>query len=288
MASDWPTREGETTHHSNSIYTGAGEHSNVCMVQASMIQGAAPMAVVAALLIVLHAWSTLQYLQCPFSFRIPRMLCLILMLGTPYLVFVIFSVGAGTLVMSQSQSVYSNGLYCIIQLGRPAVVVPSFCAAVMVIILTLEAVTTMQYYRQWKLIKASFPLATRTPSLSVCFRIGLFCLYSCVTLTSAILFLSNLRTGVTYMLPAALPLGALIVVGLQKAGYLDKMLVILNNTTQGVLSLWTTVLRGRKQSGSSFELELPSARAASGSESRSTLASIEQSEETSTEPSVPV
>ncbi|KAN0100315.1 hypothetical protein V8E55_000299 [Tylopilus felleus] len=104
-----------------------------------MIYGAAPMAVVAGLAIVLHTWTTLQYLDCGLLSRLPRMLYYILMLGTPYLVFLIFSVGAGTFVMSQPQSIVSsNGLYCIIRLHRPALVVPSFCAAVMVIILALE------------------------------------------------------------------------------------------------------------------------------------------------------
>jgi len=235
-----------------------------------MIHGAAPMAVVAGLAVVLHTWTTLQFLQCTVLNRMPRMLYLILMLGTPYLVFVVFSVGAGTFVISQPHVVHSNGLYCVIQFGPPAVIVPSFCAAVMVIILTLEAVITVQYYRQWKVVKASFPLATRTPSCSLCCRVGLFCLYSCVTFTSAVLFLSDLQSEVTYLLPAALPLGALIIFGLR----------------EGIISLLMTFLRGRKNPDSSSELEFPSARAASRSDP--TLAPIELSEETSKDFSLPV
>jgi len=255
------------------LYTGAGKdnlHLKICRVQASLIHGAAPMAVVATLAIVLNTWTTMQCLQSTVLSRVPRMLYLTLMLGTPYLVFAVFSVRAGTFVMSQPQSVYSNGLYCIIQLGRPAVAVPFFCATVMVIILALEAVITIQCYRQWKIIKKSFPLVTRTTSRPLCFRIGLFCLYSCVTLTSAILFLIDAQTEVTYMLPAALPLGALIVFGLR----------------EGVISSWTIVLRGGKRSSSLFELEVPSARVASRSDP--TLTPFELSEETPGEPSVPV
>ncbi|KAH0838020.1 hypothetical protein J3R83DRAFT_6260 [Lanmaoa asiatica] len=259
-----------------SLYLYAGtsnenQHLKMCMVQASMIHGAAPIQPsLQAANVIVQTWTTLQCLQCTFLSRVPRMLYLILVFGTPYLVFVVFSVGAGTLVSSQPQSVCSNGLYCIIQVGRPAVVVPSFCAAVMVIILTLEAVITVQYYRQWKTIKTSFPLATRTPSRSLCFRVGLFCLYSCVTLTSAILFLSDVQTEVTYMLPAARELHVQILIAM----------------TQGATSLWTTVLRGRKHSSSSFELEVPSARAASRSDPA--LMSIELSGETPREPSISV
>jgi len=247
------------------LFAGAGtdsQYSTICMVQASMVQGAAPMAVVAGLAIVVHMWATFQCVQCTaLSWRVPRMLYLILMLGTPYLVFVVFAASAASFVISQAHTVSSNGLYCFIQLGHPVAVVPSFCAAVMVIILALEAVMTFQYYRQWKTIRTSFPLATRTPSPSVCFRVGLFCLYSCVTFTAAILWLSDLQTDVTYMLPAALPLCALIVIGLQK----------------DVISFWTVVLRGRKNSGSSLDLGVPSARATSRSDPTSPLEFSEES-----------
>ncbi|KAF8445591.1 hypothetical protein L210DRAFT_3473465 [Boletus edulis BED1] len=255
------------------LYTGAGKDTlrlKICIVQASMMYGAAPMAVVAGLAIVLHAWTASQYLEHTALCRVPRQLYLIVMLGTPYLVFFVFSVGAGTFVMSQPQSVCSNGLYCIIQLHRAALVAPSFCAAIMVIILALEAVITVQYYRQWKTIKAAFPLVTRTPSRSLCFRFGLCCLYSCVTLTSAILFLSDVQTEVTYMLPATLPLGALIVFGLR----------------QDVITAWFSVLRGRQHSSSSSELELPSARVASIS--NPTLTLVELLEEIPGEPNIPV
>lgn len=61
------------------------------------------------------------------------------------------------------------------------------------------------------------------------------------------------------------PLGALIIFGLREARCpLGDIVRVLSAVTQGATSLWTTVLGGRKHSSSSFELEVPSARAASG------------------------
>ncbi|KIJ22088.1 hypothetical protein PAXINDRAFT_165374, partial [Paxillus involutus ATCC 200175] len=248
------------------LYSGANEYNTyhkVCMVQASMIHGAAPMAVVAGLAVVVQTWTTIQHFQCTILDKIPRALHLFLMVAPPYLVFVGFSVGAGIFAILQPESVYpSNGLYCSIYAKHLGVIVPSFCAAVVSIILSLEIAISIQYCRQWRNIKRSFPLVARKPSTSLCFRMGLFCLYSWVTLSSAILFLSDRQTEVTYMLPAALPLTSLLVFGLHK----DMILS------------WTTGLRERKPSATSFELELPSARPIQRLDSISPLTSIGPSE----------
>ncbi|KAF9225453.1 hypothetical protein BS17DRAFT_751217 [Gyrodon lividus] len=247
------------------LYSGANQYNpyrNVCMVQASMIHGASPMAVVAGLALVVQTWMTVQHLQCNVLDKIPRALHLFLvysirisgpflifispqMVAPPYVVFVGFSVGAGIFAILQPQSVYpSNGLYCTIYVKHFDVVVPSFCAVIMTVILGLEIAISIQYYRQWRNIKKSFPLIARRPSTALCFRIGLICLYSCVGLSCAILFLSDHRTEVTYMLPAALPLTSLLVFGLHK----------------DIICSWTTGLRHQKRSATSLVLPVPSAR----------------------------
>lgn len=94
-------------------------------------------------------------------------------------------------------------------------------------------------------------------------------------------------TAVAMLTSILVPLCALIVIGLQKARCLGEILLHnLNLAPQGVISLWTTVVHGRKHSGSSFELEVPSARAASRSDP--TLMPIGLSEETTGESSMPV
>ncbi|KIJ66283.1 hypothetical protein HYDPIDRAFT_174427 [Hydnomerulius pinastri MD-312] len=137
----------------------------------------APRAVVAGLAVVVQTWTTIQHLQCAILDKVPRALHLFLMVAPPYLVFIAFSVGAGI-------SVYpSNGLYCTIYVKHLELVVPSFCAGIMIIVLCFEATISIQYYRQWREVKKSFPLVARKPSNTLYFRVGLFCLYSWVTLT---------------------------------------------------------------------------------------------------------
>ncbi|KAF9245786.1 hypothetical protein BU15DRAFT_40756, partial [Melanogaster broomeanus] len=162
----------------------------VCTVQASMIHGAAPMYVESFSLVV-TTWTAMQYPQSIMLDKIPGALRLFLMLAPPYLVFVGFSVGAGIFALLQPRSVYpSNGLYCTICVEhlsacpplQQEAVVPCFCAVVMAIILGLELPISIQYYRQWRDIKKSFPLVARRPSTSLCFRIGLLCVHSWLTL----------------------------------------------------------------------------------------------------------
>ncbi|KAG8219510.1 hypothetical protein J3R82DRAFT_456 [Butyriboletus roseoflavus] len=100
----------------------------------------------------------------------------------------------------------------------------------------MQGVITVQYYRHWQVIKTSFPLAARPPSRSLCFRVGLFCLYSCVTFTIKLcdtflerhanrgdIYAASCSWGPFIVTPLALltsipvPLGALIVFGLREA-----------------------------------------------------------------------
>ncbi|KAH7886119.1 hypothetical protein F5I97DRAFT_1877770 [Phlebopus sp. FC_14] len=231
------------------LYSGANEqnpHRTLCTVQASMVHGASPMSVVASLMVVVQMWSTIQRIQSISLEKIPRGLRLGLMLAPPYVVFVGFAVGVAIVATSEPQIVYpSNGLYCKIYIERLSAVVPSFCAAVLSVILCFEVAISVQYYRQWTAIRRSFPLVIRQPSTRLWFRVGLFCLYSWVTLTSAILFLSDENTALAYMMPATIPLTSVLVFGMQK----------------DIISSWGCVWRERKRSVVTLTLEVPSARA---------------------------
>ncbi|OAX43034.1 hypothetical protein K503DRAFT_242581 [Rhizopogon vinicolor AM-OR11-026] len=167
-------------------YDGYG-YRTICLVQAAMLYGSSPMAIVAGLCVVIHAWTTIQPCERSFDEKFPRWLCRFLIISPPYIVFAGFSIGAGILI-NQHQDVAnpSNGLFCKIHVEYLTLPVPVFCAVVMILVLCFEVAITIRYYQRWKRIKNSFPLMARRPSTSLVFRVGLFCLYSWTALVHSV------------------------------------------------------------------------------------------------------
>ncbi|KAG0707484.1 hypothetical protein DFH29DRAFT_627561 [Suillus ampliporus] len=231
------------------LYTGEYTHDRyrtVCMVQAAMIYGAAPMATVAGLGVVIHTWTTIQHFERNFAEKFPRWLCRLLIISPPYMVFAAFSIGAWICTKLHTAKPL-NGLFCTTYVQSLALAVPAFCVLMMTLVLGFEVAITIQFYRRWKRIKNSFPLiAPRRPSTSLIFRAGLFCLYSWAAFIVAIVFLIEQPIAVTYhLVPAALPLASALVFGLQK----------------DMIYAWFPCLRMRKLPAGSTP-EIPNARPA--------------------------
>ncbi|EGO31047.1 hypothetical protein SERLADRAFT_364779 [Serpula lacrymans var. lacrymans S7.9] len=90
----------------------------LCVVQASLIQGAPPMAVVASLSVVISTWSTFHWQDHdhPFIDRIPRPLWFFMILAPPYIVLFMFSLAFGLFNIGKGLARPTNGLYCSIWL----------------------------------------------------------------------------------------------------------------------------------------------------------------------------
>ncbi|KAH7930427.1 hypothetical protein BV22DRAFT_63183 [Leucogyrophana mollusca] len=240
------------------LYSGGNREnppSRICIVQASMVHGAAPMAAVGGLLVVIHTWAMVQHFERYSLERMPRTLRMVLMIAPPYVVFLAFSISAGILGSKYSKLISAaNGLYCTTDNGLLDTVVPSFCAVVMFLVLCFEVAICVQYLRRRILVKRAFPLAERPTSRSSVFRVGLFCAYSFIALTTSILFSIGLKTAPAFMFPAALPSASTLVFGLQK----------------DIVAAWFPRSVERKLSAATA-LEIPNARLAQRPFSFSTL-----------------
>ncbi|KAK0481695.1 hypothetical protein IW261DRAFT_1093890 [Armillaria novae-zelandiae] len=178
--------------------------SNICLVQSAMIYGAPPMSAVAGLLVVFQIWQTFRepsFSTTPTKWPISVKIFLVL----PYLVFLIFAFTAGILGMLHPEHIYNlNGLYCSLHSANfSRLVVPIFCVAVMSMMVILEVILVVRYYRMWAHTSRVFPLASRRTSPSLMLRVLLFNAYSFVVFSVAVFFLSNFQTHWPYMVQAS-------------------------------------------------------------------------------------
>ncbi|KII94091.1 hypothetical protein PLICRDRAFT_50077 [Plicaturopsis crispa FD-325 SS-3] len=190
----------------------ATRSSALCMSQASLIQGAPAMCVLSGLFVVIRTWYAFQDHEPAFLSKVPAAVRYVVMLTPPYATFVGFSVGAGMPPPEMIDA--TNDLYCTIFIDtRRRYIVPAFCTLVVALVLMFEAATFINYHRRWAHIKRVFPHVDRPQSLSVYFRVGLFTIYSWVTLVACIFFLTKNGGFAPYILEAALPVVAVIVFG---------------------------------------------------------------------------
>ncbi|KAG1754867.1 uncharacterized protein EDB91DRAFT_256981 [Suillus paluster] len=67
-------------------------YRTVCLVQAAMVYGTAPMVAVAGLGVVIHTWTTIQHFERTFAEKFPRWLCRFLIISiTVYCVRRVFN-----------------------------------------------------------------------------------------------------------------------------------------------------------------------------------------------------
>ncbi|KAL0951538.1 hypothetical protein HGRIS_008222 [Hohenbuehelia grisea] len=208
-----------------------------CHVQAVMIHGTTPMCVTAGFIVVIQVWYALQHpQQRNFGSRWPRSTWLFASLIIPYVVFVTFATWAAILVyrFPEGLVVSDTGFYCTVHVDPfRRFAVPVYCTVILSLIVCFEVAILALYFRSWRQVSRVFPLAERQTSTSMCFRVGVFNIYSIICLRCAsslfpiralaetwysagISYLFDKSTSWPYMVQAALPLTAVIVFGTQK------------------------------------------------------------------------
>ncbi|KAF9041730.1 hypothetical protein BDZ89DRAFT_314901 [Hymenopellis radicata] len=196
----------------------------LCLAQSALIHGGPPMSGIAGLMVVYQIWHAFKE-PVQFHGASPHRrwsLNVKICLGIPYVVLVAFTIASAVLGAKYPEKVYisSSGLYCTIHnLGAfSRYGVPVFCAAAMGLVIILEGVILVRYYRMWSQISRGFPLATRRTSLSLILRVVLFSLYSVVVFCVAISFMSDYSRTVAwpYMVEASVPLCAVVIFGSQR------------------------------------------------------------------------
>ncbi|KAJ3555319.1 hypothetical protein NM688_g2642 [Phlebia brevispora] len=198
----------------------------LCLVQASMIHGASPMAAVAGLEVVFQAWSTFTLpwqsrLYPSFVFKIPKWLLIILIVSPPYIVFLTFSIATALIGLQEPEKVFtSDSLHCTLHSKSNSFqrfAVPLFCALLVTTIVLMEVLMIVQYLRGWHVseLRESHALATNFLT-SLPMKVTVFTCYSVATLGVCILYLTNDGPLVApYMVQAALPLVATLIFGSQ-------------------------------------------------------------------------
>ncbi|KLO13760.1 hypothetical protein SCHPADRAFT_967959 [Schizopora paradoxa] len=199
----------------------ADSPSSLCFAQASLIHGAPPMAVTAGLEMVLQLWIVQRgATQGTFGFfqKLPRWAKNTLILCPPYIAFVGFSVFTMLYSLNNENMTFAlNHVYCTVQNYNFSVIVPSFCAVALSGIVFVEGVIGYNWYKMRSHNNGLFN-GLRQPgkySTSMSLRVGLFTLYSLITLSACILFVSNTNTVYPYMIESTLPLVAFLVFGTQ-------------------------------------------------------------------------
>lgn len=196
--------------------------SKLCQAQQALVHGTPTMASTAGLVVVIQMWTSFRTPQRPVTMMRPgwwpHSIRLTVSLAVPYVVFVAYTTASGVLGTLYPETVNaSNGLYCTI-LKDPfrQYAVPSYTAAVMVLVIIFEVLAGTQLYRSWSSISRMFPLARRQTSLYMFSRVVVFNVYSVVTLCASVLFLTDALSPWPYFIQAGLPLAATLVFGTQK------------------------------------------------------------------------
>ncbi|KAI0801086.1 hypothetical protein C8Q74DRAFT_1364735 [Fomes fomentarius] len=192
----------------------------LCLAQAAMHYAAPPMAVVAALEVVLQIWSTfLEPWKEARLASIPHWLKMVAIIAPPYVTFLVFTLSAVLVGNRNPQWVQvKTGLYCGLTRGPFMMfAVPIFCSIFLALIIIVEIACIIKYFRGRQIIKRDFPLVdSKRPSLSPWCRAALFLLYAALTLGACIVDLQQGPNVLFYMVQAALPLAAFFIFGLQK------------------------------------------------------------------------
>ncbi|KAF9015631.1 hypothetical protein BDQ17DRAFT_1395871 [Cyathus striatus] len=206
--------------HSILLYSGDNYDTSgsICFAQSALIHGAPPMCAVATLVIVVQIWWAFQ--ESHFRFRTsrwPHATRTFISLALPYIAFLMFTLISTLLQLKNPGLLMANGLYCT-YLGNPfrRWGVPTFCTVMLTFIILFEVIIAIRYFRAWTQITTVFPLADRRTSPALVLRILIFSVYSVITLSAGVFFLSdNLHTW-PFFVQAALPLIACIIFGTQK------------------------------------------------------------------------
>lgn len=178
------------------------------------------MAVTAGLEMVLQLWIVQRGAaegKLGLFQKLPKWLRNALILAPPYLVFVGFSLFTVLYAWNVENTTFAlNHVYCTVQNYGFSVIVPAFCVVGLAGIIIVECVIGYNWYKMRYQTNGLFGLRQAGKlSTSICLRVGLFTLYSLITLSACILFVSNTDTVYPYMIEATLPLVAFLLFGTQ-------------------------------------------------------------------------
>ncbi|KAL1740006.1 hypothetical protein HDZ31DRAFT_68369 [Schizophyllum fasciatum] len=167
-------------------------------------------------------WNTFRTPQSPITISPyswwPHSARLTFSLALPYVVFVAYTVASAVLGAKFPETVNaSNGLYCTI-LKDPFrhYAVPTYTAVALVLVIIFEVLAGIKLYKSWASIARMFPLVRRQTTIYMFTRVVVFNLYSIITLSASVTFLSDALSPWPYFVQAGLPLAAVVVFGTQK------------------------------------------------------------------------
>ncbi|KAI5120773.1 hypothetical protein M0805_004736 [Coniferiporia weirii] len=200
-----------TVYHGGDRSSGLG--GRICVVQAVMVHGVVPLAVVAYCALHIQVWLGVRTVFHGDSWiHQQRQKLLIVMFFAPYIVFIAFCVASVVIILEHPETIDRNGAYyCTIDFTPLTYAVPGFCAGVIAIMLILEVMIGCTLVRQWKTIRRSSRM--NAASLSMIVRIAVFSVYGFATLAACAAFLAHSLVVWPYFVQASLPTAIFLVFG---------------------------------------------------------------------------
>jgi len=188
----------------------------LCVMQAAFVYGSPVLTSMAGLALVLHLYLSLQTAKGVLS-RAAGGWRFMLLLGSPYILFLIFTVAMVVVGASNEDTVSRSRylFYCTINL--PVVnVTPATSGLIMLVVILLEVLTGIELYRRQKALKNMARVQQDGPPLHLFVRVGIFSLYSVLSLASCIGFWSKTGDDFPYIVQASLPTAAFVIFGTQQ------------------------------------------------------------------------
>ncbi|KAJ7348888.1 hypothetical protein DFH08DRAFT_863713 [Mycena albidolilacea] len=189
----------------------------LCVIQAAFIYGTPVMASMGGLAFVLHLWLSLQTGRGVLS-RAAGGWRFMLLLGSPYILFLGFSVAMAVLGSLNEATVSRSRylFYCTINLSVVNMI-PGTTLVLMLGVIVFEVLTAIELYRRQKAFKNLRRTSHHTgPPLHLFIRVGIFSLYSALALAGCVAFWAESGADFPYLVQASYPTAAFIIFGTQK------------------------------------------------------------------------
>ncbi|KAF7331221.1 hypothetical protein MSAN_02440900 [Mycena sanguinolenta] len=188
----------------------------LCVIQAAFIYGSVVMAPMAGLALVLHLWFSLQSAKGVLG-RAAGGWRFMLLLGSPYILFLVFSVAMVVVGVMDEGTVFRSRylFYCTINLAVVKIV-PATGGVIMLVVILFEVLTGMELYRRHKAFKVLARVQHDGPPLHLFVRVGIFTLYSVLAFAGCVAFWAETGADFPYFIEASLPTAAFVVFGTQE------------------------------------------------------------------------
>ncbi|TDL30005.1 hypothetical protein BD410DRAFT_893190 [Rickenella mellea] len=185
----------------------------LCFAQAAMVQGVVPMVVTGSVFLVFQVWEGLRGTSSRWTAQHPTA-WKIITISSPYVAFSAFSLAA-VIVMAKNSYYFAGdryGAYFCSTVHNPInLIVPGYTAFLILIMLILEGWIVVTLVRHGRALRDSRRLSRSTIHLMT--RIGLFSIYSCISLGVCAAFLAQSTSAWPYLVEASLPTAAFVIFG---------------------------------------------------------------------------